>query len=59
MRDGLYQVTRVSRRGEPLCAGFVIAGGRLARSGRGDLLCAPVLRRSFGYWSTVAVWVSP
>lgn len=47
MRDGLYQVTNGW-----LCAGFVIENGKLAR-------CAPILRRRFMYWRTVAVWVGP
>lgn len=46
MKDGLYQVTW---RG--VCAGFVIRDGRLAE-------CAPVLRRRFAYFKTIARRVS-
>ena len=45
MRDGLYQVTSVRYR---LCAGFVVAGGRVT-------MCAPVLRKRFDYWASQAV----
>lgn len=45
MKDGLYCVTT-----SYLCAGFTIAGGRLDR-------CAPILRKRFDYWKTIAVWI--
>jgi hypothetical protein len=41
-RDGLYQVTT-----SYLCAGFVVEGGYL-------VACAPILRRKFEYWWTIA-----
>jgi hypothetical protein len=45
--DGLYRVTTGS-----LCAGFVVKGGVVTR-------IAPVLRRRFEYWWTIAVRVGP
>lgn len=42
MRDGLYRVVT-----SYLCAGFVVRGGNVVD-------CAPVLRRRFEYWWTVA-----
>ncbi len=44
--DGLYQVTH-----HGICAGFVVAGGRVTR-------CAPILRRSLASWLRAAVRVS-
>lgn len=41
--DGLYQVTTPY-----LCAGFVIEGGKVVS-------CAPILRKRFRYWRTIAV----
>lgn len=40
--DGLYRVTTPY-----LCAGFVVENGLVT-------MCAPVLRRRFEYWWTVA-----
>lgn len=45
MRDGLYQVTT-----SYLCAGFVVERGQVTA-------CAPILRRKFAYWKTIAVWI--
>ena len=45
MSDGLYQVTT-----RYLCAGFVVAGGRVT-------MCAPILRKRLSYWRTIAVRV--
>lgn len=42
MSDGLYIV--VNRN---LCAGFVIENGRVTK-------CAPILRKRFEYWKTIA-----
>lgn len=47
MKDGLYRVTT-----SYLCAGFVIRNGALAE-------CAPILRRKFSYWRTIAVHIAP
>jgi len=47
MKDGLYQVTT-----SYLCAGFVIRDGALAE-------CAPILRKKFNYWTTMAKFISP
>lgn len=47
MIDGLYCVTKPY-----LCAGFVIRDGRLAE-------CAPILRKKFQYWTTIAVRIAP
>jgi len=46
MKDGLYQVTTPY-----LCAGFVIKDGRL-------VTCAPILRKRFHYWKTIAVYLN-
>jgi hypothetical protein len=47
MRDGLYQVcTNI------LCAGFVIENGELTE-------CAPILRKNFGFWKTIAKRIEP
>lgn len=46
MRNGLYQVTT-----SYLCAGFVIRNGKVVG-------CAPILRRKFSYWKTIAKRVS-
>ena len=42
MIDGVYQVTT-----KYFCAGFVIKNGKL-------VLCAPILRKKFDYWKTIA-----
>lgn len=42
MSDGLYRVTT-----RYLCAGFVIENGKL-------IMCAPILRKKFSYWKTIA-----
>lgn len=42
LADGLYRVTTTY-----LCAGFAIEGGRVT-------LCAPILRKRFTYWRTIA-----
>ncbi len=42
MEDGLYQVVT-----KYLCAGFVIKSARVT-------LCAPILRKKFEYWKTIA-----
>ena len=42
MPDGLYRVETPC-----LCAGFVIAAGRVVR-------CAPILRKRMDYWRTIA-----
>lgn len=42
MIDGLYRVMTPH-----LCAGFVIEAGRVRQ-------CAPILRRRFTYWMTIA-----
>lgn len=42
MIDGLYIVTT-----SYLCAGFVVREGRVT-------ICAPILRKRFEYWKTVA-----
>lgn len=41
--DGVYQVTTPY-----LCAGFVVENGKV-------VACAPILRKKFAYWRTVAV----
>jgi hypothetical protein len=46
MNDGLYRVTTAY-----LCAGFVIADGKVTQ-------CAPILRKRFAYWRTIAVWIA-
>lgn len=43
MRDGLYRVVN-----HYLCAGFVIKDAKL-------LWCAPILRRRFNHWKTIAI----
>lgn len=43
MKNGLYRVTN-----HYLCAGFVIENGKLK-------WCAPILRRKFNYWKTIAI----
>ncbi len=45
MKDGVYRVET-----NYLCAGFVIQAGVLVQ-------CAPVLKKKFAYWKTVAVWI--
>lgn len=45
-QDGLYRVTTAY-----LCAGFVVAGGKLR-------YCAPILRKRITYWATIAERVS-
>lgn len=40
--DGLYQVTT-----DYLCAGFVVENGRVT-------MFAPILRRRFAYWKSIA-----
>lgn len=45
MKDGLYQVTT-----SYLCAGFVIENGKVT-------LCAPILRKRFEYWKTIAKYL--
>lgn len=42
MKDGLYQVTY-----KGICAGFIIKD-RILRK------CAPVLRKNFSFWKTIA-----
>lgn len=42
LSDGLYRVVT-----HYLCAGFVIEGGTVT-------ICAPILRKRFDYWATVA-----
>lgn len=44
--DGLYLVTT-----SYLCAGFLVRGGNV-------VICAPILRRRFDYWWSIAVRVS-
>lgn len=46
MTDGVYQVTT-----RYFCAGFVVRGGRVT-------MCAPILRKRFSYWRTLAVKVA-
>lgn len=46
-RDGLYQVTY-----KGICAGFVIENNTV-------IACAPILRKKFAYWWTIAVWICP
>lgn len=45
--DGLYRVVRGS-----ICAGFVMKDGRLVEG-----MIAPVLRKKFPYWKTIATRV--
>lgn len=45
MQDGIYQVTT-----SYLCAGFTIKNGQCIE-------CAPILRKKFNYWATIAVKV--
>jgi len=45
MADGLYQVTT-----SYLCAGYVIENGKLTA-------CAPILRKRFSYWATIARFI--
>lgn len=45
MRNGLYRVTSARYK---LCAGYVIKNGSL-------WTCAPILRRNFNYWMTIAI----
>lgn len=45
MKGGLYRVATPY-----LCAGFVVREGRV-------VACAPILRKKFTYWRTVAQWV--
>lgn len=47
MTDGTYQVCYGS-----ICAGFVIKDGKL-------LHCAPILRRKFSFFKTIAKRVGP
>jgi len=42
MKDGLYQVTKYK-----ICAGFIVQNGKV-------LACAPILRKEFNYWKTIA-----
>ncbi|MBT5303847.1 MAG: hypothetical protein HOL31_02055 [Candidatus Scalindua sp.] len=44
MVDGLYQVTT-----SYCCAGFIIKNGKLLKKD-----CAPILRRKFTYFKTIA-----
>jgi hypothetical protein len=46
MSDGLYRVVT-----NYLCAGFVIEHGTLVQ-------CAPILRKNFVFWKTIAVRIS-
>jgi hypothetical protein len=43
MKDGLYLVDY-----KDICAGFVIENGKVTR-------CAPILRRNFEFWKSIAV----
>lgn len=45
MRDGLYRVTSARYK---LCAGFTIVNGSVQ-------FCAPILRRRFNYWASIAI----
>lgn len=45
--DGLYRVTY-----KGVCAGFIVESGKVVR-------CAPILRKRWLYWRTIAVWVGP
>jgi hypothetical protein len=47
MRDGLWLV-----KARGIFAGFVIKDGMLVR-------CAPILRKRFDYWKTIAIWIGP
>jgi hypothetical protein len=47
MMDGLYQV-----RTRYFCAGFVVEAGKVT-------MCAPILRKKFAYWKTIASRVGP
>ena len=46
LEDGLYWVERPY-----LAAGFVVKGGKV-------ITCAPILRKKFSYWLTVAVRIA-
>lgn len=45
MKDGLYQVSN-----HYLCAGFVIENNKI-------IMIAPILRKKFNFWKTVAIRV--
>jgi len=45
MKDGLYRVTT-----SYLCAGFVVANGEVT-------MIAPILKKKFPYWKTIAIFV--
>jgi len=45
LKDGLYQVTI-----KYLCAGFLVRDGKV-------ILCAPILKKKFEYFKTIAVWI--
>ena len=47
IRDGLYRVTT-----RYLCAGFVIEDNIV-------VACAPILRKKFAYWVTIAECIGP
>jgi len=42
VRDGLYQVKY-----KGICAGFVVSAGKV-------IACAPILRKRFKFWKTIA-----
>ena len=42
MKDGLYRVAT-----KYLCAGFVVENNKV-------IMCAPILKKKFSYWKTVA-----
>lgn len=46
MKDGLYQVTT-----RYLCAGFMIKDNVV-------IACAPILKKKFKYWSTIAKFIT-
>ena len=45
MKDGLYRVTT-----KYLCAGFVVKDGIV-------IFGAPILKKNFKYFQTIAVWI--
>ena len=46
LEDGLYRVKTAY-----LCAGFIVRNGV-------PIACAPILRRKFAYWSTIATKIA-
>lgn len=46
MKDGLYQVKT-----NYFCAGFIVIDGKVDLS----KYCAPILRKKFEYWKTIAI----